>query len=386
MKIAIITLVTPPRVTGVGHYLQRLLEGLQSVDKDNEYLVLVSKENRHLFPVHAPNFKQVVLPFRHDPRWIMRPLYFFWQNFLFGRFARRFGVDVLHIPNLVPLFRKPIPTVVTLHDFAEHYTTRYDSRFRQWYRKKLPAAIVRCVDAIITISEHSKRDLLSLFKAEERRVHVIYEAAGVSACKIERTDAMLRFLEQHHIASPYALYVGNALPHKNLSVLVRAFGLLKNRAGCDEIRLVFAGGFGAYKQALQALATDLGVQDNIIFTGYVEEEILKQLYMMATCFVFPSKYEGFGLPLLEAMQFDLPVIAARSSCLPEIAGDAAAYADPDDAGEWAEQIERVMLDEELRRQMIVSGQKRCSGFSWELCAQETVDVYRQVFLEKNGRI
>jgi glycosyltransferase involved in cell wall biosynthesis len=376
MKICISTLVTPPKISGVGHYIVRLLEALQRVDKVHTYYVLVGPDTEHLFHLRNPNFHMVVLPFRHDPRWIMRPLYFLWQNTVFRSFAKKNEIDLLFIPNLVPVLISFLPTVFTLHDLAEFYTVRYSSRFRQAYRRKLPQWISKFSKAIITISEHSKHDLESLCGVDSDLIKVIYEAPGIANDLPENVS--LSDVKLPVVKREYILYVGKALEHKNLYTLVDAFKHIAQNKKLDYLKLVLAGGMGAPGEELREYVKGEGLDSRIVFTGYVSDQELGLLYKNASAFVFPSRYEGFGLPLLEAMQYRLPLIAANASCLPEIAGNAALFVEPEDACAWAEQITRLVESSDLQEELIAKGDIRLQHFSWEKCAHETVQVFEGV--------
>jgi glycosyltransferase involved in cell wall biosynthesis len=270
------------------------------------------------------------------------------------------------------------PTVVTVHDltFKTRPETRGDliSRFH-WEFFGVRGA--RRADHVITISQNTQRDIQHFLNVPEERISVIYEAAASIFRPVEPESARITARGKYGIEGRYILFVGTLEPIKNLSRLIEAYALARQR-GMTEPSLVVVGQKGWQFADIFARVERLGLQDEIVFTGFVPDEDLPALYSGADVFVMPSLYEGFGLPVLEAMACGTPVLTSDVSSLPEIASDAAILVNPMDVDALAEALERVCGDDYLRQNMRLAGLARAAQFSWRRCAEETREVYRRV--------
>ena len=373
MKIGISTLVTPVRKSGVGNYVINLIDGLQRIDRDNEYYIFTGHDTKHFFDLKEDNFRLIILPFSHDPRWLMRPLYFLWQNSLVYRYIKRYGIDVLHLPNIMPLFIQYVPTVITVHDLAEHWVKKY-SGLRQHYRKQIVSVSSNKASRIIAVSERTKSDLTNIAGIPPDKIDVTYEAGTLVPIRFEEpVDAVLR---RYGIRGKYILYVGKFLHHKNVARIIEAFARLKHEHDISQ-SLVLVGKQDKNVDVLMRLAENLGIRDAIIVTGYVPDEELPYFYKGAALFVFPSLYEGFGLPVIDAMSCGIPVITSNVSSLPEVAGDAAILVDPLSTEAIAEGMWSVLNDEKKHEELSRKGKERARQFTWEKCAWETLATYRK---------
>lgn len=373
MKIGISTLVTPVQKSGVSNYIINLIESLQRIDRENEYYIFAGRDTRHFFDFKEDNFKLIVLPFSHDPRWLMRPLYFLWQNSLVYRYIRRYGIEVFHLPNIMPLFIQYIPTVITVHDLAEHWVKKY-SGSRQYYRKRIVSISSNKASRIIAVSESTKRDLTNIAGTPPDKIDVTYEAGTLGPIRFEENvDSVLR---PYCIQGEYILFVGKFLPHKNVARIIEAFTRLKREHDIPQ-RLVMVGKQDKHTASFMQLAENLGIRDEIILTGYVPDEELPYFYKGASLFVFPSLYEGFGLPVIDAMSCGIPVITSNVSSLPEVAGDAAILVDPLSTDAIAEGMWLVLNDEKKHEKLSRKGKERARQFTWERCAWETLATYRK---------
>jgi glycosyltransferase involved in cell wall biosynthesis len=370
MKIAISTLVTPIQKIGIGNYVINLLIGLQKIDHLNDYYIFTGPDTRFLFEINAQNFHVITLPFKHDPRWLMRPAYLLWQNSLILTYLKHYHINVLHIPNLVPLLIRYIPTVVTIPDLAEYHAIRY-SVLRQSYRKALPHVIAHNASRIITISESAKKDITSITGINPDRVDVTYLASVITEPVLARTDLTQQY---HQLGEPYILYVGNTLPHKNIKRLIEAYALLVQHHAIPH-RLILVGSQNETSSQLQEWIKELSVEGRVIPIGYVPDRDLPSIYQRASLFAYPSLYEGFGLPVLEAMSCGTPVITSNISSLPEVAGNAAILVDPYNVEEIATSILRVLQDNQLCHELSSKGKEQASKFTWEECAQQTLNTY-----------
>lgn len=383
MRIGIVTLVTPAQKRGIGNYVVNLIDALQEVDSENEYFIFIGQDTCGLFDIWADNFHPVVLRLTHDPRWLMRPLFYLWQNSLIALSLRARRIDVLHLPNLLPLVVRFVPTVVTIPDLSEYSVEKYHS-VRQFYRKRLPHLLVHTSNRIITISENSKHELVTKTGIRADKVEVTYLASGLhrSGSADKRCDRRL-LRERYGVEFPYILYVGSWYPHKNIPRLLSAFAKLKKESGIPH-SLVLVGRNSPGLSSLLARARDLSIASEIVVTGYVPDDHLACLYEEAELFVFPSISEGFGLPILEAMSYETPVITSNVSSLAEVAGDAALTIDPLDTHALADAMLSVLTDNRLKESLVVRGRERAGQFSWIACAERTVDVYKRTLADTSA--
>jgi len=287
--------------------------------------------------------------------------------------ARRLGASLVHCTYVTPP-RCPVPTVVTVHDvsFARHpeWFTRRD-------RALLGTAVpysARRARAVIAPSEHARREIVELLGIPDQRVHVTPEACGREfrpVAAAERAEALRRA----GLEGPYVLSLGNLQPRKNLARLLEAWRRLRD-AGClDGHRLVLAGGAHGKREPVARLVAEAGLGDTVVLPGYVPQADLPGLYSGATAFVYPSLYEGFGLPVLEAMACGAPVASSGAASLPEVAGDAALLFDPLDAEGIAASLGALLADEALRAALAARGFSRAANFSWAACARSTLAAY-----------
>ena len=292
--------------------------------------------------------------------------------------ARRLQVDIVHDPTGVTPFlfgADGAKTVVTVHDvFAwscpGHSTLPDMLIYRYWLPRVLPR-----VDAVSTVSQRSKADIMHYLKIPSEKVHVVYRWTH-NALYPSIPSEMARVKIHYNLPDGYILYLGSVEERKNLQRLLQACACLWRHG--EQRPLVVAGPRKwKYARIMQAVE-ELGIADRVIFTGYVPDEDLPALYAGADLFVFPSLYEGFGLPPLEAMACGTPVVCSSSSSLPEVVGDAAVMVDPYDVEALAEAMHRVLSDAVLREELRTKGLARAKMFTWEKAAQETLAVYEQV--------
>lgn len=350
--------------TGVGYYTRHLLAELVRQRQDHSYVGFASG-------VRALDLSGIPIPFRRMPV-PTRLLYTLWNATGMPRVDRFLGgVDVYHAVNYVlpPLARAA--RVLTVHDLAF-------LRHPKWCSPKIVGpfsrTIVRHVQrahAVIACSQATRGDILELLDAKPERVHVVYEAADALFRPVDRTLAQKRVQDALGVAPPYLLFVGAIEPRKNIATLLQAFA-----AARLPHRLVLAGGWGWNSASIPEEAVRLGIMDRLVFTGYVRDRSLfPALYSAADLFVFPSWYEGFGLPVIEAMACGCPVVCSTAASLPEVGGDAPEYVAPEDVDGLAAALVRISEDAALREDMRAKGLRQAHQFSWERCAAETLACY-----------
>jgi glycosyltransferase involved in cell wall biosynthesis len=278
--------------------------------------------------------------------------------------------DVIHTPTLLVPPRGRQPLVVTVLDLSILLFPQHHGR---WWRAVARLGLDRAVreaDALIAISQHTANDLVRLTGVARERVHVIPLAADPRFAPVHDLTVPARY----GIGAPYLLYLGTLEPRKNLTALLHAFA----RSNGGDTKLVLAGAKGWMFEEIFNTVTKLGIASRVVFPGFVEEADLPALLNGATAFVYPSEYEGFGLPVLEAMSCGAPVITTNVSSLPEVAGDAGLLVPPGDVEALYGALRRVLSEPTLREEMKHKGLERAAQFSWMRTAQETVDVYHHV--------
>lgn len=382
MKIGIDARFYGPRGKGLGRYTTELIRSLEMIDTENDYVVFLRRENFDQYEPKNSRFRKVLADFR----W-----YSLEEQIGFARALFRERCDLVHFPhfNVPLLYRRPF--VVTVHDLIllRFPTLRATTLSPLLYRLKFLAyrAVIRNAlfhsRKIITVSEYTKRDILNRYSIRAENISVTFEAAHdfchtmskEAACRIFRRLSLLEGEERGHfrdILRPYALYVGNAYPHKNLEALLSAFENFPD----EEARLVLVGGDDYFSRRLKKLAREKRMK-TVIFAGAVSDDVLDLLYRYARVSVFPSLYEGFGLPPLEAMAEGSPVIASSSAAFPEVLGDAALFFNPQEETALREALLALWNDESLRAKLREKGYRQSRRFSWETLGKETLSLYRE---------
>jgi glycosyltransferase involved in cell wall biosynthesis len=284
--------------------------------------------------------------------------------------------DLLFVPaHVLPLIHPP-SSVVTVHDLGYLYYPQAHPPFQRWYLDCSTRYHCRVAAHIIADCQVTKDDLIRHYRAVPERITVIYAAYDAERYRPADSTARTSARARYGLEGPYLLYVGTLQPRKNLSRLLEAFARLRETR--EELTLVIVGKKGWLYEPLFRQVRELGLETSVFFTGYIPEDDLPLLLSGATAFVLPALYEGFGLPVLEAMACGTPVVCSNVASLPEVAGDAALLADPLDVEDLAEAMMRIVEDTALRRELVARGLERVRTFSWERCARQTLEVLEKV--------
>lgn len=358
--------------TGLGgneSYATNLIEALAEIDSDNSYTLYVTRrEAVERFSNRWPNFDvRPTLP--HTPL-IRIPL-------ILSAELRRNPVDVLHVQFTSPPF-SPCPVVVSIHDLSfEHLPQTFKWRSRKQLRLTVRRS-AREASQVIALSEYARKDIVDTYRLPPEKVTPIPLAAASHFRPISNVEELQRVRQTYGIEGEYILSVGAIQPRKNLSRLVAAYSRLRRAKREGNLpKLVLVGKCAwLYQETLRTIK-ELQVSDSVILTGYVPEIDLTVLYSGALCFVYPSYFEGFGLPPLEAMKCGAPVIVGNRTSLPEVVGDAGILVDPFNADAIAEAMDRVISDSNLRADLRVKGLARAKLFDWRETARQTLAVYRK---------
>ena len=344
---------------GIGTYVRNLVRRLARVDRETTYFLFCLARDEARLRDLAENFVPVV----DDAEG-----YSLREHLSIPRKLHQLKVDLLHSPHYVLPLLCPTRAVVTIHDCIHLLFPQYlPSRLSWRYAHFMMGSAIRRSALVFTVSAASRRDILHFYPwADPDRVQVVPNALDAYLLEDPGEEEMERVRERYQIRGRFVLYAGNIKPHKNLERLITAFGLLKRRGGCADVKLVIIGSAEENKYAsLRRVVEGTGVRQDVRFFGFVPDRTLAALYRLAAVFAFPSLYEGFGLPPLEAMACGTPVVTSRLSSLPEVVGDAAVLVDPYQHEDIADGLARALNDEALRRELVARGRERVKAFSWE---------------------
>jgi len=369
---------------GIGTYIRNLIYALAKADQKNQYQVVVSPAQAPLLS-GLPSQFQIATYTREDTRAA--------EEIAFPIFLRRFSANVYHIPlNRVPFFMTK-PYVVTVHDMASLLYSEDSGARMNLRRYRFRRGLLRA-GKILAVSAATRRDVVQMLSIPPDRVRLVYSApapeffqrghsvdaraAGPQTEEHERR----RILERYQITYPFLLYAGNIRPQKNIPRLVEAFAVVRNEMANHpqyaDLRLIIIGDQIARNPAVRHAVIHSRVENCARFLGFVPFDTLRVFYECAAAFVFPSLYEGFGLPPLEAMASGTVVVTSNVSSLPEAVNDAAMLVNPDNVFDIARGIREVLLDPELRASLVAKGREQAARFSWDRTAREVIEVYEEV--------
>lgn len=375
MRIGISSLMIQRGKTGVAQYLFALLRALEKQGGQHRFTLFVLKEDLPLFDFIKQSMTIVMVPEKHRPP-VKNIL---WHQRLLPGLVRKHQLDLLHIPSYRRLLaRKPCPMVATIHDLAPFRVPKKYEWKRMLYGRWVVRWLARRPDRIIAVSHNTARDIVTFFGLPARRIEVIHEGVDHDRYFPGSSQTAKAWIDQRYgLKGPFFLYVARLEhPAKNHLRLIAAFDEFKTATGADW-QLVFAGSDWHGAEAIHAAIQSSRRAKEIHSLGFVPDSQLPDLYRAADAFVYPSLYEGFGLPPLEAMACGCPVISSTRGSLGEIIGDAAVTVDPENAQQMAAQLSRVATDESLREHLQIAGLAQARRFDWTRTAAETLKVYEQ---------
>jgi glycosyltransferase involved in cell wall biosynthesis len=367
--------------TGIGYYTKQLLTHMTKLSPTDEFFISdalfgsFATINRVQFPLDIlPLIKamQVRFPFMTLYRMLL------YVRSIGSGMTGLQGGDIFFGTNFRGVFAEGMKTVLTVHDLShEYFPEAVEDVNMNYFRSSFPDAVERA-DLLIADSENTKFDIIKFLQVPEEKIKVIY--IGVDKYFQPVADPVQLAGVRHRYSLPehFILMVGSIQPRKNIAGVLAAMASLLNKHRTFPWKLVLAGGGGWKNEGLADKISALGLEDRVHFTGYVADEDLPALYSLADLFVFPSLYEGFGLPVVEAMACGVPVVTSNNSCLPEIAGDAAVLVDPHDERDIANGMLRLLEDQDLRVQCVNRGLERARMFSWETAARQTLQAFHEI--------
>jgi glycosyltransferase involved in cell wall biosynthesis len=344
---------------GIGTYVRNLVRHLARIDRETTYFLLCDRADETTLRDLAENFVPVVEE---------ADGYGFWEHVTIPRKLRQLGANLLHSPHYVLPLLCRTTSVVTVHDCIHLLFPQYlPNKFALTYAKRMMGSGIRRSALVFTVSEASRRDILRFYPdTDPQKIQTVPNAIDPALLEDPGAEEMERVRERYQIRGRFVLYAGNIKPHKNLERLIAAYGLLRQRPGHQDVKLLIIGDeinrYGSLRRSVEASGVN---RQDVRFFGFVPERTLAALYRLAAVFAFPSLYEGFGLPPLEAMACGTPVVTSRISSLPEVVGDGAYLVDPYSVEDIANGLERVLMDEALRADLIARGRAWVGHFSWE---------------------
>jgi glycosyltransferase involved in cell wall biosynthesis len=359
---------------GVGTYIWNLVRNLAAIDHHNEYFLLGSQRNFHELGPLPANFKQLYQP---DDDSV-------WRNHAAVPLALwRQKVDVVHVPHYQPPLVLPSKLLLTIHDcvhvlFPPEESSRFKN-YREFLRSK---KVIQSASHLVAVSHSTKDDLINVFNVPESKISVIHNALDERFTLTQTTAEQKVMLERYQLHDPFILYSGRIRPHKNLHRLIEAFAVLKSELASDEryknLKLIIIGDELSRHQYLRLTVVRSGVQQDVRFFGFVPYSTLQVFYQCAALFAFPSLYEGFGLPPLEAMANRLPVVASNTSSLPEVLDEAAVLVNPENVFEIARGMRLILEDEVTRQRLIKRGVEQAMKYSWKAAARKVIETYEMI--------
>lgn len=357
------------RQAGVSNHTLNLLLELAKLDRQNQYRIYVGPGVRDRLKL-GPQFEliesrmQTIMPKYRIP----------WEQFIAPWLLARERATLFHgLLNIAPLL-SPIPTIVTIHDLAFMDVTGSHRKANRRYLAAATRQGVRQAAHIFAVSEYSKQQIVKRLGIDPARISIAYNAAGAQY-RPRPAAEVAAWRQRNGLPERFILYLGTLEPRKNIPNLLRAYAAVRGEIG---LPLLIGGGKGWNYDEIFATYEQLGLADDVRFLGYVPSEDLPWWYNAATMFVYPSRYEGFGIPPLEAMASGTPVLTTNATSIPEIVGDAAIQVDPDDVAGMAAELLRLAGDAGLRDELRERGLRRAPTFSWAELARVTLDVYRRV--------
>ncbi|MBC8248766.1 MAG: glycosyltransferase family 4 protein [Anaerolineales bacterium] len=370
MRIGIDYTAAVRQGAGIGRYTRELVKALAELNRSHDYVLFAAAGGQR--PVDTgwpPNFQMRSVPLSD------RALAILWHRLQLPLWVELVTgpVDIFHSPDFgLPPVRRA-KTLVTVHDLSFiRYPQCADANLRAYLNKVVPRSVHRA-DLILADSQSTKGDLVELLGVESGRIEVVYPGVEERFHPIEDQAHLEKVRKRYNLPPRFILGLGTLQPRKNFTHLIEAYSLLVTHY--SSLQLVITGGKGWLYEEIFATVEQLGLEDKVVFPGFVADEHLPALYNLADLFVFPSLYEGFGLPPLEAMACGTPVITSNASSLPEVVGKAGLMVEATEVEALTEAMKQVLEDDALREGMMAKGVKQASKFTWEKAAAKLLSLY-----------
>lgn len=359
------------RGTGIGTYTYQVINSLNKIDFFNEYLLFMPNDtNCDIKFSNNYKIKNISQDMKGN----------FWDEVNIPNILKSKDIDLYHVPqNGIGLPKeKTCPFIITLHDIIPYKMPEtVGETYLEIFLRQMPEIIPKC-DGIITVSNYSKKDIVEAFNFPEEKIFVTHLANEDMYIPLDKKQCKNFVKRNYAIEDGYVLYVGGFSPRKNIVGLIQAFSILHHRLKDSNLKLVIAGKQGKSYSLYKKTAEDLHVADKVVFPGFIPLEHMPIFYNACELFVYPSLYEGFGLPPIEAMACGVPIIASNLTSIPEVVGDAGILINPYDVNELCNAIDKVLQDKVLRNTLIAKSLKRSSQFSWLKTAENTLNAFNNI--------
>jgi len=368
---------------GLATYIRNVVRTLGRIDSTNEYYLVGA----------AARFEQLgELPQNFHFLPLQNPETTFANYLEMHKVINAHQVDLIHVPHTFwrPLITKA-PFVITVHDLLDYmYRARTNNGARRMMHSYFTRQVMHHAARIFAVSNFTKRDVGRFFNVKPEKIEVVYNALDENFLRGHSTAAEQAIIRgRYQVDSPFLLYAGRISPHKNVARIIEAFSALKGELAKEgtypDLKLIVIGDEVSKNPDIRRAVIRSGVQHDVRFLGYVSIDVLRVFFDMAKVFVFPSLYEGFGLPPLEAMAHGTPVVASNTSALPEVVGNAALMVNPENVFEISRALLRVLTDQSLRERMKAAGIEQAHRFSWDASVGRMLEIYAQVVAEHKRR-
>jgi len=371
---------------GVGHYTYQLVRHLLKIDKKNSYYLFFDRsvQKERLAKFKQKNVFIRFFPFQQYKKLMPNHYRHYLTNATFGREK----LDILHFPHLLPSCYYRGPSVVTVHDITPYKLPDFSSEKDSQFLKKIIPDFLKKTNKIITVSKSTADDIKNIFILDKRKIEVIYNGVDQRFFKTRTKKDVLKIKKKLGIKKKYLLFLGTLEPRKNIIRIIESYERLRqgigyhyssnsNKKDFSKYQLVLAGAKGIEFKNIEKRISISKYKKDIILPGYIKADDLGSLFKGAETFIFPSIYEGFGLPILEAMAKKTPVITSNVSSMQEISQKAALLVDPNNVAEITRAIFQILIDDNLRKKLLKRGINVAKKYSWEKCAKKTLDIYKK---------
>jgi len=364
MIIGIDARIPVSKKTGIGYMLSNLIPEMIKIDKKNNYKIF-----GHKIDIDDNNTKIYRLPkiFQRAFNLLWKVIRFPVANIIFGK------ADIFFFTNFVDFPVIARKKILMIPDMSFRVYPQFTERKNLRFLERGVLSSIKRADKILTISENAKKEICSFYHTSTEKVEVIYLGCPNNVKVVNDLDKIEKIKNKYSIPGKYILTMGTIEPRKNLKELIKAYNKLDDGIK-DEYSLVLSGGKGWYYEEIFGIVNDMGLQERVLFTGYVDEDDVSSIYSGASLFVFPSIYEGFGLPILEAFNCGVPVLCSSSSSIPEVGGDAVMYCDPASADSIRDGIKMILADKDLSSELVEKGYEQAKKFSWKDSAKKIVEI------------
>lgn len=373
MNIAIDLTAVPKNKAGVGRYLINLIRWLQKIDMENKYYLFIQDDDLDGFDIFNANFKIIPVSSRYMRNIFIRLI---WEQLILPIKLKKFKIDLLHSPHYTMPYFSSAKSVVTFHDMTYFILPRMHTFLKRWLFKIYIKISARKADTILAVSNSTAEDLIRILKIKD--INVFVTPMGIDEGFLNLVELDKNILEAYGINSDYFLYVGTIEPRKNIIRLLKAYSELSYEIR-NKYKLVICGQKGwMYKEVFKFIKSN-HLEDNVKFTGFVKDEYLPHIYKGAKLFLYVSLYEGFGIPIIEAMASGVPCITSNLSSMKEVAGEACIKVDPYNENEIKNAIIQLLNNNELYEILKRKGLERAQQYTWLECARRTLEAYKKTY-------